>query len=118
MCPACSLARNVTSGAALSGSRSVPTACSLGHLPVCSNTCRPRGVESIMRVAPLGMMELAVTLYLAMPLAVDHMSPMMPALAAPQLGCPGEPSADTDDMEMMRPYFCSRMWTEAARVQK
>ena len=35
-----------------------------------------------MRVAPLGMMELAVTLYFAMALAVDHISPMMPALPA------------------------------------
>jgi hypothetical protein len=53
--PAPSLARNTTSGATLSGSRSVPIACSLGHFPVCSKTCRPRGVESIIRVAPLGM---------------------------------------------------------------
>jgi hypothetical protein len=35
-----------------------------------------------MRVAPLGMMELLVTLYLAMALAVDHVSPMMAAFAA------------------------------------
>ena len=60
----------------------MPTACSLGHLPVDSNTSRPRGVESIMRVAPLGMMALQVTPYFAIALAVDHVSPMMPALAA------------------------------------
>ena len=35
-----------------------------------------------MRVAPLGMMALAVTLYFAIAFAVDHVSPMMPALAA------------------------------------
>ncbi len=35
-----------------------------------------------MRVAPLGMMALQVTPYLAMALAVDQVSPMMPALAA------------------------------------
>ena len=57
-------------------------ACSLGHLPVSSNTFWPRGVESIIRVAPLGMMALAVTLYFPMAFAVDHMSPMIPALAA------------------------------------
>jgi len=33
------------------------------------------------------------------------------------LGWPGAPSADTDDMLMMRPNFCSRMAMEAARVQ-
>ena len=36
-----------------------------------------------MLVAPLGMIAFDVTLYLAMPLAVDQESPMMPALAAP-----------------------------------
>ena len=60
----------------------MPTACSLGHLPVVSKTSRPRGVESIIRVAPLGMIEFAVTPYLASALAVDHTRPMMPFLAA------------------------------------
>jgi hypothetical protein len=67
----------------LSGSVAVPTAASLGHLPCCSKNARPRGVESIIRVAPLGMIELAVTPYFASPLAVEYMRPMMPALAAP-----------------------------------
>ena len=35
-----------------------------------------------MRVAPLGRMALAVTPYLAIALAVDHVRPRMPALAA------------------------------------
>ena len=60
----------------------MPTACSLGHFPVCSKTVRPRGVESIMRVAPLGMMALAVTPYFARALAQDHVKPMIPHLAA------------------------------------
>src|SRR5207244_284487 len=80
---ACSLARNVASGATLSGSVAVPIAASLGHLPFVSKNARPRGVESIMRVAPLGMIEFAVTPYFASPFAVEYMSPMMPALAAP-----------------------------------
>ena len=42
----------------------------------------PRGVESIMRVAPLGRMAFAVTPYLASAFAVDQVSPRMPALAA------------------------------------
>src|SRR2546422_3690061 len=79
MSAAASLARNTTSGATLSGSRSVPTAASLGHLPVCSKNSRPRGVESIIRVAPLGRMALAVMPYLASALAVDQVSPRMPA---------------------------------------
>ena len=79
---AASLARKTTSGATLSGSRSVPMACSLGHLPVSSKIFLPLGVESIMRVAPLGMMALAVTLYFAIAFAVDQVRPMMPAFAA------------------------------------
>ena len=35
-----------------------------------------------MRVAPLGMIAFTVTPYFAIALAVDHVSPMMPALAA------------------------------------
>src|SRR5712691_3059599 len=94
---AASLDRYTTSGATLSGSRSVPFAISLGHLPVSSNIALPRGVESIMRVAPLGMMAFTVTPYLASALAVDQVRPMMPALAAAEFGWPGAPSADTDD---------------------
>ena len=81
-CWAASLARKTTSGATLSGSRSVPAASSLGHLPVCSKTSRPRGVESIIRVAPLGKIAFAVTPYLASALAVDHVRPRIPAFAA------------------------------------
>ena len=79
---AASLARKTTRGATLSGSRSVPCASSLGHLPVSSKVRLPRGVESIMRVAPLGKIAFAVTPYLASALAVDQVSPRMPAFAA------------------------------------
>jgi hypothetical protein len=36
-----------------------------------------------MRVAPLGMIAFAVTLYLAIAFAVDQVRPMIPAFAAP-----------------------------------
>src|SRR5262249_46288819 len=41
-----------------------------------------RGVEWIMRVAPLGMIAFTVTPYLAIAFAVDQVSPMIPAFAA------------------------------------
>ena len=71
-----------------------------------------------MRVAPLGRMALQVTPYRPSAFAVDQVSPRMPAFAARVVRLARrDPSADTDDMLMTRPYRCSRIVTEAARVQ-
>jgi hypothetical protein len=55
----------------------------LGHFPVCSKICRPRGWSRSFWWPRSGAIAFDVTLYLAIPLAVDQEKPMMPALAAP-----------------------------------
>ncbi len=71
MAAARSEARKETSGATLSGSLGVPFASSLGHLPVSSNIFREPGLESIIRVVPVGSTTFAVTPYFPMAFAVE-----------------------------------------------